>query len=806
MGPHPVFTPLSYHSAEAGGAVVAKLVGANGPNQLAEASNQHAHELIAQLDDRVALSVTERVVLINAITDLAMAGERERVEQFAETLSSWKEQSAAHAIAFSLFSCQLAIRNEAFELAAQHFTSGHRLALNLGREAEAAAFCLALGAVSYRRGEYANARERFEEAIVASRRAGSRQMEGRALMNLGLVLKNSGDLREAERLLRHALRLATEEDSPTGKARSELNLATLLLRRGQLVESASLAGDSATVFTALGFTGHAVLSRIAEARALRCLGESLHARARLESIVTELRGENEPRTLVLALEFLGDCDLDLGNHEASRERYREALLLARGHGKATDLVLECLRGLAAAELACGEAKNAHTLIEESVAIAREQGDTFELGTSLYVLANVLNSLAESSAAVSALEEARQIGNTIGDDHGFARASLALARHALAEGRRVDAMTLAAESHRLFQRIGAEHLIAEAGDVLAEISGGADATGPTTEPAKQRARRPTTRQIESAEPIIPGFLTVDSATKQMLGIVRSLAPRRLNILVLGESGTGKELIAQAVHIQSGRTGPFVPINCSAFPGDLIEGELFGHARGAYTGADRERVGLFEFAHQGTLFLDEIGDMPFKAQARLLRALEGGEVRRLGENTARVVDVRVVAATHRGLPAMVAAGEFRLDLYHRLAGYVVQLSPVRERPEDAKLLIDHFLAKFAREQEKTITLTPELREEMAGHSWPGNVREIRLVMERLVALTADGAELRRLPFVLEGAPRPRSLPEALEAEERRRVLDALHSHNWNKQRAANSLGTSRTTLIAKMQRMGIAVQKP
>jgi sigma-54-dependent transcriptional regulator len=249
-----------------------------------------------------------------------------------------------------------------------------------------------------------------------------------------------------------------------------------------------------------------------------------------------------------------------------------------------------------------------------------------------------------------------------------------------------------------------------------------------------------------------------------------------------------------------------VNCSAFPGDLIEGELFGHARGAYTGADRERAGLFEHANKGTLFLDEIGDMPLKAQARLLRALESGEVRRLGENSSRTVDVRVVAATHRDLMTMVGAGEFRLDLYYRLAGYVVELPPIRERIEDAKLLVDHYFNRFAREQGKTMTMTPELRQQLAGYSWPGNVREIRLVMDRLVSLSEDGAVVRSLPFALEGDPRPRTLPEHLEAEEKRRILDALQSHNWNKQRAATMLGTNRTTLIGKMKRMGISSRKP
>jgi transcriptional regulator with GAF, ATPase, and Fis domain len=541
------------------------------------------------------------------------------------------------------------------------------------------------------------------------------------------------------------------------------------------------------------------------ARIQRLLGDVLEAANSLREVLAQARDLDKPRNVILALEFLGDCDLDLGDPVASRERYREALLLARGHGKSTDLVLECLRGLGAAELACGEPQTARGLIEESVAIAREQGDSFELGTSLFVLAQVLDALGETGGELEALNESRNLASTIGDDHGHARASLALARHALAEGRRVDAMTLAAEAHRLFQRIGAEHLIEEAANVLEAISEKSP-SAPVLAASVAKPRKRTAAATITSDALVPGFITVDPGLLHTLGIVKALAPRRPNILVHGESGTGKELIAQAVHSQSGRTGPFVPVNCSAFPGDLIEGELFGHARGAYTGADRERVGLFEHAHKGTLFLDEIGDMPIKAQARLLRALEGGEVRRLGENTARVVDVRVVAATHRNLMAMVHVGEFRLDLYYRLAGFVVQIPAVRERPEDARLLIDHFLAKFAQEQEKSLVLMPELREELAAHSWPGNVREIRLVMERLVSLTSDGTVLRRLPFRLEGAPRPRSLPEALEAEERRRVLDALTTHNWNKQRAANALGTSRTTLIAKMQRMGIAIKKP
>jgi two-component system response regulator HydG len=324
-------------------------------------------------------------------------------------------------------------------------------------------------------------------------------------------------------------------------------------------------------------------------------------------------------------------------------------------------------------------------------------------------------------------------------------------------------------------------------------------------AAQDVAKPERKRIpksqDDAVVVVGKFMTSDTGVKKELATLEKLAPRNLNILILGESGTGKELIAQAVHDASGRKGVYVPVNCSAIPGDLIEGELFGHARGAYTGAERERGGLFEHANRGTLFLDEIGDMPMKAQSRLLRALESGEVRRLGENTPRVVDVRVVAATHRDLLEMVSAGEFRLDLYYRLAGYVLRLPPVRERRGDAGMLVNHFLKVFSEEQDKRVSLAPGLQEQLAAHSWPGNVREIRNVMHRLVSLAEHDHVVQQLPFDLEGTPRPRSLPEALEAEERKRIVDALKACGWNKSRAALALGSSRTTLIGKMRRLGI-----
>jgi len=292
----------------------------------------------------------------------------------------------------------------------------------------------------------------------------------------------------------------------------------------------------------------------------------------------------------------------------------------------------------------------------------------------------------------------------------------------------------------------------------------------------------------------------------LAMAVKLAPRSLSILVLGESGTGKEVVAEGIHLASNRKGPFVPVNCGALPGELLEAELFGHAKGAYTGADRERGGLIEHSHRGTLFLDEIGDMPLKAQARLLRALERGEIRRLGEVTPRLVDLRIIAATHRNMLEMVSAGDFRLDLYHRLTGFVLKLPPLRERAADVLLLIDHYVKLFTVEQDKDVRLSPDVRQELAHHAWPGNVRQLRNVLHRLVSLAEPGQTIARLPFELEGEAHPRSFSEVLDAEEKRRILDALQSHNWNKAKAALALGSSRTTLIGKMKRLGIDLESP
>jgi len=282
-------------------------------------------------------------------------------------------------------------------------------------------------------------------------------------------------------------------------------------------------------------------------------------------------------------------------------------------------------------------------------------------------------------------------------------------------------------------------------------------------------------------------------------LRRIAPTPATILLSGESGTGKEVAARALHRMSPRaSGPFVPVNCAAIAAELIESELFGHVRGAYTGAQQSREGLFYYARGGTLFLDEISEMPPAAQAKLLRVLEERRIRPVGSEQEIPVDVRVIAATNRDLKAEVAAQRFRQDLYYRLQVVEVTLPPLRDRPEDLSLLVAHFIGQFA-----PALGVPELKLDgrtlarMAAYEWPGNVRELRNFIER--SLILGWFDLGPEPKA--GAVPDEASEETLESVEKRHILAVLAACAGNKSEAGRRLGISRKTLDRKCQAWGI-----
>jgi len=296
--------------------------------------------------------------------------------------------------------------------------------------------------------------------------------------------------------------------------------------------------------------------------------------------------------------------------------------------------------------------------------------------------------------------------------------------------------------------------------------------------------------------------------RVIELLEKVIPTQVSVLIQGETGTGKELIARAIHLNGPRREKnFIAVNCGAVPESLLESELFGYRKGAFTGAAEDRVGLFEAADSGTLFLDEVGEMPAALQVKLLRVLQDSQIRRVGDTVTRRVDFRLVTATNRDLRAEVDAGRFRQDLFYRLNVVPISLPPLRERGEDVLLLAQHFLEHFARQQMKEIRgLSPDSRELLLRHPWPGNVRELENAMARAVALADSGGIIEPALFGL-GPPVTRrwdgqhTLRETLDAVEAETIREALRQCDSNVSRAARALGVSRQHLHNRMNAHGI-----
>jgi two-component system response regulator AtoC len=322
---------------------------------------------------------------------------------------------------------------------------------------------------------------------------------------------------------------------------------------------------------------------------------------------------------------------------------------------------------------------------------------------------------------------------------------------------------------------------------------------------RRANQALRRDVQRATGDRP-IVATSEAMIELLELLERAASFKSTVLITGESGTGKEVLARAIHAQSPRRHePFVAVNCGAIPETLLESELFGHARGAFTGADRARRGLFTEADGGTLFLDEVGEMPTPLQVKLLRVLQEEEVRPLGETKARTIDVRVIAATARKLEAEVAAGRFREDLFYRLNVVQLEVPPLRERPRDVPLLVDHFIAHFRATLGKPVrSISDDALARLVAHRWPGNVRELENVLERAMILAeGDTITLRELPQNVvasedeDGANSDLSLKRARRGAELHAIRRALRATSGNRTHAARLLQISHRALLYKLK---------
>jgi DNA-binding NtrC family response regulator len=332
-------------------------------------------------------------------------------------------------------------------------------------------------------------------------------------------------------------------------------------------------------------------------------------------------------------------------------------------------------------------------------------------------------------------------------------------------------------------------------------------------AEVQTLRAAMRERAGPDDLVGGSRAMDEL-RQFIGRV---APYDVTILIRGESGTGKELVAHAIHGQSKRRrGPFIPLDCAALPETLVESELFGHERGAFTGATQRRLGRFELAHGGTLFLDEIGNLPLSTQMKLLRVLEDRAITRLGGRGQIPIDVRIVAATHVSFEDAIREGRFREDLYHRLNEFTIHVPALRERPEDIPTLVDHLLRRVGEELGKEVPgATPDVVAALRGYPWPGNVRELRNALKRAAVLAEGPISLVDLPGELRGRGPAAVAPTApgagstlkdvvrhvVESAERDLIMRTLERTRWNRAQAARILGINYKTLYNKLREYGL-----
>ena len=326
----------------------------------------------------------------------------------------------------------------------------------------------------------------------------------------------------------------------------------------------------------------------------------------------------------------------------------------------------------------------------------------------------------------------------------------------------------------------------------------------------RSQNEDLRSRLDAQYSFEGIIGSSPAIRQVIARLRQIAPSNIPVLITGDSGTGKELVAQAIHHNSTRAAKaFKPVNCAGLTESILESELFGHVRGAFTGAERDRQGVFEFADGGSLFLDEIGDMPLTMQAKLLRVLESGEVVRVGSNETRHVDVRLISATNHDLDERVAAQSFRQDLFFRIKGVELNLPPLSRRREDIPLIVQHYAAKFAQQfGTATPEISPDVHKALATADWPGNVRQLLNVVQQMVVSAEDGlVEPRHLPPEItrgqaeDAASLDGMTGLSLDQIEKHAIRNALRQTSGNREQAAQMLGIGERTLYRKLREYGL-----
>ena len=677
------------------------------------------------------------------------------------------------------------------------------------------------GHVARRRGDLAAAQREFQAAAELLFAIGHVRHAATAQQNLGVVAKDRGEHALAVERLREARTLFQHVGDAVGEARTAASLGIAALARGDAAVARPWLAEAVAALVRIGDVAAARLARVMLARADAELGDLAAAQAALAELgppeSERMRAEMEHVLRACAVSATEPSIApqstmpDRATGGPSRELFRTFLAVNRQLAQETDLD-KAMRHLLDAAVTLSGGRLGYLLVARDDGMRREfqSGDAGPVGQAF---------------SRSLAHRAMQVQRTLTGADGLADRDLQdmpsiknlQIRSAVCAPFRSAGGTVGAiyvehpgragaftESDKEALEVLADQAAIAVDRMLREEALQSELQSSQRELAvvKRTARRGTTQLLGDSVPM-----------RELRAQIDKLAPLELPVLVLGETGTGKELVARALHDRSARhRGPFVAESCSVLPGELMERELFGHVQGAFTGADRDRPGLLELANGGTLFLDEVGDMPPALQSKLLRALQEQAIRRVGSSDTIQLDLRLVAATHKDVRAMVQRGEFREDLFFRIAAVELRLPPLRERAGDVAQLAEHFVQHNAQQRGRSLRLSAVARAALVDYAWPGNVRELEHVIAR-ASLLCEGEEIVDLQLPRSaGAGAPRSdgavggtepLPPVmtLKEAERRAILAALQACGGDKAKSARTLEISRTALYEKLKRFGL-----
>ena len=646
-----------------------------------------------------------------------------------------------------------------------------------------------LGRVAYREGDLDLARDEYEQALALFRRLGD---EGRAASvrnNLGLVHKNLCQWDLAAVHLNAALEVHRRNGHFAETANPLMNLGIVHQKSGDWEKAAGCYLQARQVYAQVGDHLRLAVTAIGLGNVARLERRFVEAEGLLLEALERARGQGAQREEVLALEFLAELDFDRGRPDAALSRYDAALGFARRIAPEGDLVLEIERRRAEALFELGRHDEARVAATRSRELAAACQDRLEHAVAHRVEAAILHAQGHLD---DALALSRRAVTLLGECHEKLETGRALLDLARITTDTEEARRSLYRASALFAELSTDYWIERSEQQLRQLLGGESAVPP------MRAGSTIGRRSRA-----PRLVACSRATRRVETLAQRAAVTDLSVLITGETGTGKELVARTIHAGSNRSDrPFLAVNCGALRADLALSQLFGHRKGAFTGAHAEGAGLVEAAHGGTLFLDEVGDLPHDVQVTLLRFLESGEYLRLGETQVRRADVRLIAATHRELRGVDGERLFRRDLLYRLNEIEIRLPSLRERAEDIVPLARHFLVFYGGLEGPRLTHAAE--SVLRSYPWPGNVRELENVTKRVAALHAGGLvdAVHLIPFL--GDASATHVPSTNGTDERSAILEGWERAHGNKSRLAILLGVSRKTLYARLRRLNLELQ--